>query len=159
MRRGHSFDTVITLALFGLFAVCLLVVLMLGAKSYKSVVTSMQESYEERTCLQYIATKIKHYSGSDYIEVVEFGDSSALALHENIGGSDYITYIYLYDGEVKELFCEKDTELHPEAGFSIMEMQEFCIELAGDNLIYFSCSSGEAMTELYMGIYGEEEAF
>lgn len=156
MRRGHSFDTVLTLALFGLLAGCLLMVLMLGAKSYQQVVSSMEESYEERTCLQYIATKINHYSGLDAVTVLEFGEGSALALEETIEGCDYVTYLYFYEGRMRELFCETDVELTPEAGFSIMEIQEFHVEEVSDNLLRLSCTGSGGTAQLYVGIHGRE---
>lgn len=158
MRRGHSVDTVLTLFLFGLFAGSLLTVLLLGARSYQQVVASMEEIYEGRTCLQYIATKVSHYSGQGAVEVTQFGEGDALALHETIDGCAYITYLYLYDGQMKELFCETDVELAPEAGFSIMEIRQFTVELLTDNLLYLTCTGSGGTAQLYVELHqGEGE--
>lgn len=156
MRRGHSLDTVLTLVLFALFSCCLLMVLILGAQSYQRVVTASQESYEERTCLQYIATKVNHYSGKDAVTVTAFGDGSALALRETIDGYNYITYLYLHDGNVKELFCEADVDLSPEAGFSIMEIEHFSVEEISSNLLRLSCTGSGGTAQLYVGCHSGE---
>ncbi len=156
MKRGHSFDVVLTMILFGVFALSVLMVLMMGAQSYQGVVTSMKESYEERTCLQYIATKINHYSGENAVTVTEFGDGSALALTETIGGNNYITYIYLYNGYAMELFCEEGINLSPSAGFTIMELEGLTVEEATPNLIYLTCTGSGGTADLFVGLHQGE---
>lgn len=153
MKRGHSLDVLLTLVLFGVFTASVLMVLMMGAQSYQGVVTSMKESYEERTCLQYIATKVAHYSGTDAVTVTEYGDGSALALKETINDNEYITYIYLYQGQAMELFCESDVELDPEAGFSIMDVEGLTIESVSSQLLHLTCTGSGGTAELYVGLH------
>ncbi len=152
MRRGHSMDTILTLMLFGLFTGCLLMVLMLGAQSYQKVVDTMEESYETRTCLQYIATKVSHYSGEGALEMIRFGEGNALALYETIDDCPYVTYLYLYDGQVMELFCEVDVELSPQAGFSVMAVDDLTIQQVNENLLYLTCTGGDRTAQLYLDI-------
>lgn len=153
MKRGHSWDVVLTMVLFGVFAGSVLLVLMLGAKSYQSVSASMKESYEERTCLQYIATKMGHYSGENAVSVVEFGDGSALALREDIEGCAYVTYLYLYDGYAMELFCEEDLNLAPDAGFYIMEVGDLAFAQVTDALVRLTCTGSGGTAQLYVGLH------
>lgn len=152
MRRGHALDVVLSMVLFGLFAASILMVLMMGAQSYQSVVTSMEEGYEERTCLQYIATKVNHYSGTDAVEVTQFGEGSALALKETIDGYDYVTYIYFHEGQVKELFCECDVVLGPEAGFSVLWVEGFTVDAVDDNLLQLTCTGSGGTAQLFVGL-------
>ena len=152
MKRGHSLDVIMTMVLFGVFAVSILMVLMMGAQSYQGVVTSMKESYEEGTCLQYMATKITHYSGSDAVAVGEFGDGSALLLNETIDGCQYTTYIYLYQGQVMELFCEQGVDLEPEAGFFIMDVEGLTLELVSPQLLSMTCTGSGGTAQLYVAL-------
>ena len=48
-RRNHSIDVVFALVLFCTFAVSVLMVLIMGASSYRSVTDAMDENYEDRT--------------------------------------------------------------------------------------------------------------
>lgn len=155
MKKGHSLDAVLTMMLFGLFTGCVLMVLMMGAQSYQGVSTTVKENYEERTCLQYIATKVNHYSGADAVAVTTFGDGAALALYETIDQCDYVTYIYFYDGQVKELFCEWDVVLEPEAGFTIMEVEALEIQAVSQGLISLSCTGSGGTAQLYVGLHQE----
>lgn len=157
MKRGHSLDVVMTLVLFCLFTGSVLMVLMLGVQSYQGVVQSMQESYEERTCLQYIATKIDHYSGIDAVQVGTFGDGSALELHQTIEDCDYITYIYSYQGKAMELFCEHDADLEPEAGFAIMDVVALDVVEVSDDLLQISCTGSGGSASIYVGLHNGEE--
>jgi hypothetical protein len=157
MRRGHSIDTALTLVLFCVFTVSVLLVLMTGARSYSGVAASMRQSYEERTCLQYITTKLRHCSGAEAVSVAAFGDGPCLALQEQIDGTDYVTYIYLHEGMVKELFCESGVELGPEAGFVVMEVQTLVIEAASPKLLYISCTGpGGGSAETFVALRGGE---
>lgn len=157
MRRGHSLDTPLTLALFGLFTCCLLLVLMLGARSYQGIMEASEGSYTPRTCLQYIATKISHYSGENAVALTQFGDGDALALYQEIDGCPYVTYLYLHENQLMELFCGVDVVLSPEAGFFVMEISDLQIELVDDNLLSLSCEEEGVAAQLYLQLQLGEE--
>lgn len=60
MKRGtsqHHMDGLIALLLFGVFAACVLAVLLTGAGAYRRLVGRDRAAYERRTCVQYIATR------------------------------------------------------------------------------------------------------
>ncbi len=154
MRRGHGMESIATLVLFGLFAGSLLLTLLLGVKNYQQVVATMEDSYETATCLQYIATKVGHYSGEGHVSVTQFGEGSALALYETIDGTPYVTYLYLHDGQVKELFCEVKVDLEPEAGFSVMEMDQLTIQAVGDSLLLLTFAEEGNTAQLYVSLPG-----
>lgn len=144
MKRGHSLDTVMTLVLFCLFTCAMLLVLMMGVQSYHGITQSVENS--ERICLQYMATKVAHYSGDGAVGVTDFGDGTALVLQETFDGDVYNTYLYSYNGTVMELFCASDVDLGPEAGFSIMDVASLTIEVVEDGLLWISCTSDEGIT-------------
>ncbi|NCC86800.1 MAG: DUF4860 domain-containing protein [Clostridia bacterium] len=125
MKKSHSYsvDTVFVLVLFCAFAATILFVLMSGANVYKDTAKIMQERYEERTCLSYISAKIKHYDNEDSVYLTDFNGVTALAMDEEINGSNYNTLIYYYDGHVKELFCEKGANLSAQSGTDIIDVK------------------------------------
>ena len=71
--RKHTIDILFPWALFGLLAICGLLVLILAADIYQDTTTMADENYESRTVLSYLTEKIhqndnaKHYrkSGTD----------------------------------------------------------------------------------------------
>lgn len=152
MKKGHSLDVVASLVLFAFFSVSVLLVVMLGARSYQQVVQSIDESYENRTCLQYIVTKVSHYSGTDAVTITQFGDGDALVLQEEFDGELYTTYLYYYDGMLMELFCSAQVELLPSDGFSIVETDGFSIQTLAQNLLEITCTNQGQHTSVLVAL-------
>lgn len=157
MRRTHIVDVVFTLVLFCVFVASVLMVLLSGAGVYRGIAETMEKSYEERTCLQYIEAKLRHFSGEGNIALTDFGDSSALMLSQEIEGTVYSTYIYYHDGVIKELFAESSLEFSPQDGLDIIRAQGISFDWVSENLIRIDCtgeSGGGA--EIFFNVRGVE---
>lgn len=119
----HHMEGLMVLLLFGVFAVCVLTVLLTGANVYRRITERDQAAYDRRTCVQYVATRVRQADCLDAVSVSEFGGQTALEIRESIDGVEYLTRVYYYDGYLRELFSAADVELEPEAGEEIMEAQ------------------------------------
>ena len=51
----------------------------------------------------------------------------------------YCTYIYTYDGELKELFVKNNAPAKLSSGKTILEVKTFSMEEAGEDLLRFRC--------------------
>lgn len=151
--QKHTIDKVFALALFCAFAASVLMVLIIGAGVYKNTVKSIDDRYTERTCLSYVASKVHHYDASGGVHLQQFGYGQALALEENISGSDFVTLLYTHQGYVMELFMEKGVQLAPEDGEIIIEDAGLGFEQVADNLIKVSCTSEDGRSDsMYINI-------
>jgi hypothetical protein len=63
------------------------------------------------------------------VEVREIEGTRALVLRRDFGGSDYLTCLYVYDGELRELFTEEGFEQELASGVSIMPVADLSFEL------------------------------
>ena len=81
----HHLDGLIALLLFGLFAVCILAVLLTGAKAYRRLTQRDQAAYERRTSVQYIATRVRQADRLGGVTLEPFGDGLALVLPDGEG--------------------------------------------------------------------------
>ena len=142
-RRKHSIDVVFALALFCTFAVSVLMVLMMGASSYRSVTDSMNENYEDKTGTGYIAEKIRHSDSRGGIAAGQFDGNDALLLTQDIDGTDYITYIYYYDGYIRELLTENGSGMTAEAGEKVLEASGFEVETAENGMFKITCTMND----------------
>ena len=149
-EKGHVIDIVFALTLFCVFAVSLLAVVILGADIYGTTVEKMSENYELRTSLGYIAGKIKQNDNSAGIEATTFGGENAIALHQNINGTEFITYIYYYQGSLCEMFIAEGVDASPQAGQKIVDIKAFSAEKIADNAFSISCtdSSGKSASQI-----------
>ncbi len=112
------------LLLFGVFAVCVLIVLLSGADAYKNLTEKDRISYDNRVCGQYIATQVRQYDHLDSLSVVSFGEGDAVSLSREIDGELYTTIIYRHGGYLMELFCSAYSQMSPEDGEKIMPLQD-----------------------------------
>lgn len=88
------------------------------------------------------------------ISVGQIEDLPALVITEASTGSSYQTYLYAYEGHLKELMCKSDLILGPEAGQDILSVSDFTLAPVNDNLLKctISLSSKESYV-LYISIH------
>ena len=76
--RKHTIDILFPWALFGLLAICGLLVLILAADIYQDTTTMADENYESRTVLSYLTEKIhQNDNGTVTIGSVDGTDSQS----------------------------------------------------------------------------------
>lgn len=116
----HHMDGLIALLLFGVFAACVLAVLLTGANAYQRLVRRDQAAYERRTCAQYIAARVRQADRDGEVQVSGFEGVQALVLGQ---GNEYITRLYFLDGWLMELYAAADAGLAPEDGAPVLEIE------------------------------------
>ena len=115
-RRQRGIHALPALVLVGVFAACILSVLLTGAGVYRDLTQRGRDAAAQRTAGQYLATKVHQWDTAGAVEVGTFGGTSALMLHEEIDGESYVTRIYYWDGYIRELFTLADGAFSPEDG-------------------------------------------
>lgn len=126
MKRSSKITDLLALVVFAVFAVCVLVVLLTGAKVYQNLVRSGGESYAARTAVQYIATRVRQ---AENVCVEDFDGCDALVLREEIDGECYVTRVYCHEGHIRELFSPEDAALSPEDGEPVLEAESLSFSL------------------------------
>ncbi|RKI63981.1 DUF4860 domain-containing protein [bacterium 1xD42-67] len=143
-KRGsqHHIDGLLALLLFGVFAVCVLAVLLTGARAYRGLTQRDQAAYSRRVCVQYIATRVRQADGLDRVKVEPFGESQALVLSED----GYATRVYCYEGYLMELYASVEEVLQPEDGQRIIPMggMELALE---DGMLSMDITDGQGVKD------------
>lgn len=122
----HHMEGLGALLLFGIFAVCVLIVLLTGADAYRRLTERDQQAYQRRTCAQYIAARVRQADSLGGIKVERFGEGDALALAEDGG---YCTRVYCHEGWLMELYSETGAGLEPQDGERLLEMESLRFSL------------------------------
>lgn len=133
--RSHSVDTVFVLSLFCVFAAAVLMTLIFGTKIHSAMKRDSNEAYYSRTALSYITEKLRHCDNAGCVKISAFADSSSIELTEAYNGVEYETIIYVYNGSIRELFCEKSMTFDPGAGAEIIKGQGLTFTFVSDRLI------------------------
>ena len=130
-RNKRKLDNLLVLLLFGIFAICILAVLLTGADIYQRLSARDQDSYDQRTAAQYLTTRIRQADQIDSVSVRDFKGQDALVFTQSIEGSTYETLVYCYDGYLRELFTVADGDFLPEDGEKVLEAQQLSVSLDG----------------------------
>lgn len=142
-RNGGQGENLIWLLFFFLFSACLASVLLAGAKVYQGIAGQLEEQYGLHTCLRYLETRVRSYDQKGALTVGRFGGSSALVCTEEDGTGTYLTAIYCWDGQLRELYYQQGAQLNPEAGECLLPMDQVTFTRQG-SLLTVSCTDGDA---------------
>lgn len=131
--RRHPIDSLFMIVLLGLFMVFLLMMLLFSAQAYRSAVSGNQTNNNLYTASAYITAKFRQHDNIKDISVETLEDSPALCLKDTINGQSYITYIYLKDQHLKELFTAADNTPVTQMGTDIASLNAFQISQEDNN--------------------------
>lgn len=145
-ERRYIVDILFVLALFGVFAISALVVVVIGADVYKHTMQSMSDNYDSRTAIAYVSEKVRQAdslteNGTSAVEISHLGDNPALVLHDDKNGEEFCTWLYYHDGWLKELYTRKDADLGGDilaAGEDILQLSELEYSMISDDLLSVS---------------------
>ena len=113
-------DMVFALLLYGLFALLSLLLVLIGAQVYRSIVRQTEARSDTRASLSYVANKIR---------------SAEEARLEQAGEQTYETLIYFYDGLLRELFQREEDAFLPANGEELTPLQAFTMEESPGGLL------------------------
>ncbi len=139
-QRKHMIDFLFSVALFFVFALSALIVILLAARIYQSTTEHSSLNYTSRTSLSYISEKIHQNDLDGAVYLGHFDGYEALVMEQKLEDITYYTYIYACDNELKELFTSGASGMKASSGQTILEIQDFSMEEISDNLFKFSCT-------------------
>lgn len=142
-QKSHTADVLFTLALFCVFAVSALAVVLIGADVYKRTAAGMETSFTSRTALSYVAQKVRQSDERGAVALTQLGGETALRLSQSLDGKGYHTYIYYYDGSLRELFCADSQTPAPGMGQALLELNGFSIEEDPSGCLRFTAQGAD----------------
>ena len=145
-KRSRITD-VLGLLCLTVLALCLLLVLLTAASLYRNLVDRGEDSYVRRTALQYLTTRVHQ---AERVEVGDLEGCEALILEETVEGEVYTTWVYCYDGWLRELCAVPGASLPPKAGETILEAETFDLQRE-DSLLTVTFDGEELLLHLPVG--------
>ena len=158
-QLNHSIDGLSVLFLFAVFAICILLVLLLGADTYRGITHRGQTACDQRTAVQYLSAKVRQAESGGAVSLSSSGAAGdTLSLSEVAGGEDYVTLIYCYDGWLREFFSAAGGEFSPDAGEKLFPARGLSLELE-DGALSFALTEEDGDTlHFTLSLRGGEEA-
>lgn len=152
-KRDKSIvDALFLLALFGVFLICALFIVLFGAKIYKNTIENSENSFLKRTYYTYITEKIRQNDNEKGIEIETSDGSSTVILSKTVNGKDYITYLYCDEGFLKEYTTSAGNELKKQSGNEIVELTCMNVTECNPNLYHFILEGLDTKSDFYVSI-------
>ena len=124
--------------MFFVFAASSLSVLILAADVYASTTDRLGINDENRTALSYISEKIRQNDSNGAVNTVSIDDTDCLTLSAVYNGIPCTTYIYVYDGILKELFINDGIPVSLKDGRDIMQISSLSIDRLEEHVYLFT---------------------
>lgn len=135
--KRHTIDVVFVITLFSCFAISIILITGMGASVYQNIVEHMSKNYNSRTAYSYIINKVHQSDANGNVTVDSYSGQPALVIYEEIDNITYCTYLYYYDGYIKEIFTRKGQTFDLSYGNDILEANGLNVTQLSDSLIKF----------------------
>lgn len=149
-RKASSVASIFPLLLLLVFAIFALFVLMFSANIYKSQLNSSSLNNESKIAVSYLCEKIHQNDTAGSIDVINIDGSDVLELKQNVGGVDYSTLLYFFEGSVRELFIKSGKSVDLSNGEEIISAKTLEIERTNANLLNIQCSDDKGNSSSIM---------
>lgn len=150
-RETHRIDSIFIMLLFFLFALTAFVLIMIGVRQYKATANVMDYNYEIRTVTSYLREKTRQNSSNSSISIETIDGTNALCLKNTLNNTIYNTYIYYYDGSLREMYIQEGTPFTLNLGQQIVTISGFDMVKTDDGLIIVTISdSFGGTTDMYL---------
>lgn len=134
-EQKHVFDALFVILLFFIFLICALSIVVIGSSVYNQVTQNMNEHFSNKTALSYIVEKVRQNDVAGGIELTEKEGINTLQISSQINEEEFVTFIYVLNGQLMELFVRSDNLLPLSAGETIMDVNAMAMERIQDGLI------------------------
>lgn len=149
--RNSSIEIVFPVVLFLVFTLSALFIILFAARTYQHIVKESAEQYDSSTSAAYLVQKI-HAGDSMYnISLCNIEGTDGIRLHQYIEDQPFVTYIYVYDGYLRELFTGEDNDtVSLSAGTPLFAARGFSASYIKDGLLTITVDlpEGDSVTQL-----------
>lgn len=146
-RKSSRLPDLVVFLTFGIFALCILLVLLGGARLYKNLTVRDRQSYDGRTLCQYLSTRLHQADRENAVSVEAFDGTATLCIRETINNREYLTRIYCYDGYLRELFTTATGAFSPEDGEKLLPADSLTVTME-DNTLFLQAGEDSVILHL-----------
>lgn len=155
-RKNHVIDILFPISLYFVFAVSALTVLLLATNVYQTSTEHSALNYNAETTLSYLVEKIHQNDAADSVSIGTFDDHQALILKQQYNDTQYLTYIYVNDNNLMELYTKAGSTVSADAGKIILPLKSLDMEMTDSHTLHFTCTDMQNNTlSSYVQIHSE----
>ena len=148
---NHSIAGVFVFLLLGIFAVFSTVMVLLGARAYKSTSERTTNHNDIRIASAYMRSMVRSGDETDSVLLEDIDGIQVIALRNIYDGDAYTTRLYAYGGMLRELFTEADIEFEPENGEPVCSADALTAEML-DGILKVGIQNGDTWTQVNIAL-------
>ena len=149
-ERSHAITGAFALVLLGVFAVCSAMLALFGAQAYRSVVAHSQERGARRTLTAMVRNAVRASDAEGALSVETLDGVQTLCFTSAVDGEEYIRYLYVYDGALRELFISAERPFDPAAGGALCAAESMTAGREGGAMVVELTDSSGAVYEVVL---------
>ena len=150
--KRHTVDVLFLITLFCVFAISVITLTGTGATVYEHIVDRMDSNFVSRSSFSYVINKVRQNDRLGNVSIGKYGEADSIIISEEISNTEYCTYLYYYDGSLREIFSRKDQFFDLNLGNSIIELSDFQIEKISDSLCKVVLTNDGNISTLYINV-------
>ena len=120
---------------------------LLGAKAYKATSERTTSHNDSRIASAYMRSMVRADDDMDSMSVDELNGLTAVTMHYEYDGEEYLTRIYVYNGRLWEWFTYAEAEFDPDYGEAVCAADEMKASLS-DRLLRVQLRFGDEWTNV-----------
>ena len=142
MKKRTSISDIFPVALFLIFTFSVMFFVIISVQLYRSIVKHSGSAEDTDIAARYMVEKIRSHDELGNISVTDYMGHEAVRLDKMVKDQPYVTYIYVYNGTLRELYVEKSElpNCTEDSGTEILEINDMDIEKISDDLLRFNFS-------------------
>ena len=152
-ERKHVIDFLFLLALFFVLTATSVALVVLASGTYSRQVQDSEDSFASRTALSYVTEKIHQADEYGAVYAGTFDGQDAIVIRQTYSEQPYVTYLYEYDGYLRELFIQDGVDAKASDGRKILASDCLSFDETQDGLFHLYCTNKDgSISDTYVSI-------
>jgi hypothetical protein len=143
MKSTHSLQRLLPVLVLALFLLLAGLTVVRSAAAYQKIL-GRSDRLDRAMALTYIAEKARQIDAPGALRLGRIGDCQALVITQGEAVL-YDTYIYCYEGSLRELMIKRELTPAPDMGRSLLPMETLELALE-DGLLRIRCADADGST-------------
>lgn len=161
LKKKITISDILPVILFLVFTLSVLSFVAFSAKLYQNIVYQSESSMDTDIAARYMIEKFRSHDELGNIKIDDFKGHDAVRFENQVKDISYITYIYVYDGYLREIYAPQSDldEYTEDSGTEILEIKDMSTEMISDNLVRFRfVSTDDKISEAVVSIKSEKKS-
>lgn len=143
-ERRHSIDILFLVVIFLVFTFSALSALLLAVNFYQDTIDKSENNENARAAVAYIREVVHQNDKKGAVSIEPFDGTTCMKIRQE---GDYLLYLYLKGGELRELYTKKGAKVSTADGQRIMKLKELEFETAAKDCYRILCTDSTGNTE------------